>query len=44
MLKNHEIFLSDIENIFGEAEVIKKHDCPRGGIPVSMKPSLPLTS
>ena len=36
MPKNHEIFLKHIENIFGPAETIKKHDCPRGGIPVSV--------
>lgn len=36
MPQNHEIFLNHIESIFGEAEVIKKHDCPRGGVPVSV--------
>jgi hypothetical protein len=36
MPQNHEIFLNHIENIFGEAQVIKKHECPRGGVPVSV--------
>jgi hypothetical protein len=36
MPRNHEIFLSHIENIFGPAELIRKHDCPRGGVPVSV--------
>jgi len=36
MPKNHEIFLSHIESVFGPADVIKKHDCPKGGVPVSV--------
>ena len=36
MPKNHEIFLRHIEEIFGTADLIKKHDSPRGGIPVSV--------
>jgi len=36
MPKNHEIFLAHTEKVFGRAELIKMHDCPRGGIPVSV--------
>ena len=36
MPKNHELFLSHIENVFGRADLIKKQDCPRGGLPVSV--------
>jgi hypothetical protein len=36
MLKNHEIFSGRLEEIFGEANVIRKHNCPRGGVPVSV--------
>ena len=36
MPENHEIFLRHIEEIFGTAGLIKKHDCPRGGGPVSV--------
>lgn len=28
--------MNHIEGIFGEADVLKKHDCPRGGVPVSV--------
>jgi hypothetical protein len=36
MPENHELFLRHIEEIFGTAESIKKHDSPRGGAPVSV--------
>lgn len=36
MPKNHELFLAHLENIFGEVELIKKHECPQGGPPVSV--------
>ena len=34
MAKNHEIFLKHLDEVLGPAEVIRKHDCPRGGVPV----------
>jgi hypothetical protein len=36
MPQNHEVFLEHIENVFGPAAVIRKHDCPHGGLPVSV--------
>jgi hypothetical protein len=36
MPANHEIFLAHIENLFGPAELIKKHDSPLDGLPVSV--------
>jgi hypothetical protein len=34
MPQDHEIFLRHIEGIFGTTEIVKYHDCPRGGKPV----------
>jgi len=34
MATNHEIYLAHLERIFGQEDLIKKHDCPRGGPPI----------
>jgi len=36
MPENHEIFARHLEEIFGPEEVIRKHDCPRGGLAVTV--------
>ena len=36
MAENHEIYLAYLESVFGRKDLIKKHDCPRGGPPVTV--------